>query len=189
MPSQYRNPRHNNDLRHMDTAGRERSKLAVKVMDFVGKELKEEWHNRVSETDLRHHLERQGMARDMVRRVITVTVKHLSEKDYDGIKKVVNQIPLAYFEPPPQASGSSRASVAHTPVVTTQSKLPKASNHSRNTLPSSRTSSSQKQNHHCVNQQGKGLSLSKALTSQAKRQSPSQKKILQVQKIQDQDST
>ena len=38
----------------------------------------------------------------MVRRVVTGSAKHSSEKDYGGIKKAVNQIPLAYFEPPPQ---------------------------------------------------------------------------------------
>ena len=97
MPSQYRNPRHNNDLRHRDAAERERSKLAVKVIDSGGKELKKDWHNRASETDLRRHLERQG---------VTVSAKHLSKNDYDGILEATKQIPLAYFEPPPQASGS-----------------------------------------------------------------------------------
>ena len=69
-----------NDLRHMDAAGRERSKLAVKVIDSGGKELKKDWHNRASETDLRRHLKRQGVATasDMIRRVVTVTAKHLS---------------------------------------------------------------------------------------------------------------
>ena len=46
------------DLRNKDTAERERSKLAVNVMDFGGKELKKEWRNRASETDLMRHLER-----------------------------------------------------------------------------------------------------------------------------------
>ena len=53
-------------------------------MDFGGKELKKEWHNRASETDLRRHLERQGVASNMIRRVVTVTAKRLSKKDYDG---------------------------------------------------------------------------------------------------------
>jgi hypothetical protein len=68
-------------------SGRERSKLAVKVMDLGGKELKKKWCYRASETDLRRPLERQVVARDMVWRVVTMTVKHLSEKDYDGIMK------------------------------------------------------------------------------------------------------
>jgi hypothetical protein len=69
-----------NDLRHMDAAGRERSKLAVKVIDSGGKELKKDWHNRASERDLRRHLKRQGVAtaRDKIRRVVTVTAKHPS---------------------------------------------------------------------------------------------------------------
>ena len=47
------------DLRNKATAGRERSKLAVKVMDFGGKEMKKERRYRASETDLMRHLERQ----------------------------------------------------------------------------------------------------------------------------------
>ena len=39
--------------------------MAFKVKDFGGKEL-------------RLHLERQGVSRDMIQRVITVTAKHLS---------------------------------------------------------------------------------------------------------------
>ena len=64
-----------NDLRfNMDASARERSNMAFKVTHFGGKELKKEWHNRASETDLRRHLKRQGVAtaRDMIRRVVTV---------------------------------------------------------------------------------------------------------------------
>ena len=53
--------------------------------------------------------------------------RNLSKKDYDGIAEATKQIPLASFEPPPQASRSSGASVAHTPVVTAQPKFPNVS--------------------------------------------------------------
>ena len=47
--------------------------MAHKVKDFGGKELQKEWKLRGSDTDLRLHLERQGVSRDMIRRVVTVT--------------------------------------------------------------------------------------------------------------------
>ena len=76
--------------------------------------MKKEGCYRASETDLMRHLERQGVARDIVRRVVTLTAKHLFEKDYDGIKKAVNQIPLAYFEPPPRpAEAAERVCGTH----------------------------------------------------------------------------
>ena len=62
----------------MDAASRERSKMTYKVKDFGGKELQKEWKLRASDTDLRLHLERQGVSRDMIRRVVTVTARHLS---------------------------------------------------------------------------------------------------------------
>ena len=78
----------------------------------------------------------------MIRRVVTVTAKHISRKDYDGIVAVTKLIPLVNFKTPPVASRSSEASVIHNPVVTAQTKLPKATNHSRNTPAASRLSSS-----------------------------------------------
>ena len=48
------------DLRDTDSSRKERSKLAAKVMNFGGKELKKEWRKRASETDLMRYLEREG---------------------------------------------------------------------------------------------------------------------------------
>ena len=79
-----------NDLRHIDAAGRERSNMAFKVKNFGGKELQKKWHNRTSDSDMRRHLERKGLARDMIWRVVMVTAEHLSRKDYDGIVAFTN---------------------------------------------------------------------------------------------------
>ena len=56
---------------------------------------------------------------------------------------VTKLIPLVNFKTPPVASRSSEASVVHNHVATAQTKLPKATNHSRNTTAASRLSSSQ----------------------------------------------
>ena len=74
------------DLRTKLDSRNERSALAAKVMHFGGVDLKKEYRNRASETDLMRHLERERVPRDMVRRVVTGTANHLTKKDYNGIK-------------------------------------------------------------------------------------------------------
>ena len=36
----------------------------------------------------------------MIRRMITVSIRKLTQKDYDGISTVIGQIPLAYLRHP-----------------------------------------------------------------------------------------
>ena len=89
-----------NDQRfYMDAAIRERSRMAFKVKAFGGRELQKEWKLRCSDADLRLHLERQGVSRDMIRRMVMVSARHLSRKDYDGIVAVTKLIPLVNFKP------------------------------------------------------------------------------------------
>ena len=63
----------------------------------------------------------------------------------------------------------------HNPLLTSRSEC--------STPPGNCNSVCEEQEHHRVIQQAKALFLTMALTNQAKRQSPSQKKILQDQKI------
>ena len=99
-------------MRDKDTSSRNRSKLAAKITVFGVQEGKKEYSKRASTNDLKCFLEKEGFSRDMIRRAVSISARHLSTKDYEGIVKVVKQIPLMYFEPEPQAGGSNEASVA-----------------------------------------------------------------------------
>ena len=92
--------------------------------------------------DLRLHLERKGVSRDLIRKMVTVSVRKLSKKDYEGIVSMTQLIPLINFKTPPEDSRGSEARVTHNPVVTAQTKPQTTSNHSRNTFEAPRHSSS-----------------------------------------------
>ena len=76
----------------------------------------------------------------MIRRMITVSIRKLTQKDYDGISTGIRQIPLIHFATPPEESGGRDAQV-NPPVVTIQSTPPNSSSLARNTLDLSRHSS------------------------------------------------
>ena len=78
--------------------------------------------------DLKRYLEKSGVSKDMIKRAVTISANHLSTRDYEGIVKGVEQIPLMYFEPEPQAGGSAKASVVRPAAVTTKSNLSKPRN-------------------------------------------------------------
>ena len=73
----------------------------------------------------------------MIKMVVTISTNHLSTSDYEGIVKVVKQIPPMYFELKTQAAGSDKASVVRPAAATTQSNLPKPRNSSTKTSYSS----------------------------------------------------
>ena len=120
------------DVREDDISFRNRSKLSAKIKSFGQVEVKREYSNRASSDDLKRFLEKEGVSKDMLKRAVSISVRHLSTGDYKGIVKVFMQIPLIYFEPELQAGGSTKAIVA-----TTQSELPKARNSSKKTSSSS----------------------------------------------------
>jgi hypothetical protein len=76
----------------------------------------------------------------MIRRAITVSIRRLTQKDYDGISSVIRQIPLVHFATPPEERESPDRQV-NPPVVTIQSTPPNSSSLARNTLDLSRLSS------------------------------------------------
>ena len=82
------------------------------------------------------------MTKDVIKRYVTSAAKHLSTRDYEGIVNGVKQIPLMYFEPDPQATGSDEVSVVHPAVATTQYNLPKPRKFSKKTSSISSASSS-----------------------------------------------
>ena len=91
---------------------------------------------------MKRFLEKSRVSKDMIKRAVTISANHLSTRDYQGIVKGVQQVPLVYFEPEPQAAGSDEASVASPAAATTQSELPKPRNSSKKTSSSTSASSS-----------------------------------------------
>ena len=63
------------------------------------------------------------MSRDLIRKMITVSSRRLSKKDYEGIAAVIKEIPLINFATPPEESRGSEPRV-NPPVVTIQTKPP-----------------------------------------------------------------
>ena len=55
---------------------------------------------RAGDEELRLHLERKGVSRALIRKMVTVSTRKLSKKDYDGIAAVTNVIPLGNFNTP-----------------------------------------------------------------------------------------
>ena len=122
--------------------GKQRDRLVVNVRNFGGQDLKKEWEARAGTPELRLHLAQQGVSEELIRRAITVSLRRLTQKDYDGITAVIKQIPLVHFSASAEERGNQDAQV-HPQVVTIQSTPPPSSSSARNTPASSRTSSHQ----------------------------------------------
>jgi hypothetical protein len=122
--------------------GKQRDRLVVTVRNFGGKDLKKRWEARAGTPELRLHLAQQGVSEELIRRAITVSLRRLTQKDYDGISSVIRQIPLVHFSTSTEERGTPDVQV-HPPVVTIQSTTPPSSSSVRNTLDSSRNSSHQ----------------------------------------------
>ena len=84
----------------------------------------------------------QGVSEEMIRRAITVSLRRIGQREYDGISSVIRQIPLVHFATSTEERGTPDVQV-NPPVVTIQSTPPPSSSSARNTLDSSRTSSHQ----------------------------------------------
>ena len=67
-----------------------------------------EYRERASSDDLKLFLENSGVTKDMIKRSVTISAKHLYTRDHEGIVKGVKQIPLMYFEPDPRAAGGDK---------------------------------------------------------------------------------
>jgi hypothetical protein len=80
------------------------------------------WELRAGDNELKLHLEGKGVSRDLISKMITLSVSRLSKKDYDGIAAVIKEIPLINFATPPEESIGSRVRV-NSPVVTIQTIL------------------------------------------------------------------
>ena len=99
--------------------------MVAMVKSFGGWETKKKWNLRVGDTDLRLHLERKVVSRDLIRRMVTVSSRRLTKKVYEGISAVIYVIPLKNFKTLPK---ESRGSVAreNLQVGTAQTKPPKS---------------------------------------------------------------
>ena len=120
--------------------GKQRDRLVVTVRNYGGNDLKKDWKIRGGTPELRLHLAQQGVSEEMIRRAITVSLRRLSQKDYDGITAVIKQIPLEHFSTTAEGGGTQGAKVSP-PVVTLQSTPPPSTISA--TPASSRTSSQQ----------------------------------------------
>ena len=120
--------------------------MIAMVKNFGGWETQKKWELRAGDAELRLHLERKGVSRDLIRKMITVSSRRLSKKDYEGIAAVIKEIPLINFATPPEESRGSEARV-NSPQVTAQAMPPQSSNHSRNTLEPPGHSSSHDRDH------------------------------------------
>ena len=112
--------------------GKQRDKMIALVRNYGAWDLKKKWESRTGDSELRLHLEGKGVSRDLIRKMITVSVRKLTRTDYDGIATVIKQIPLAYFATPPEESRGRDAGV-NPPVVTIQSTPPHSSSQARKT--------------------------------------------------------
>ena len=83
----------NTDVRDEDSAIKNTSKLTVKIRSFGKHEGKREYRDRASSDDLKRFLEKYGVTKFMIKMVVTISTNHLSTSDYEGIVKVVKQIP------------------------------------------------------------------------------------------------
>jgi hypothetical protein len=105
-------------------------------------DLKKKWESRSGDSELRLHLADKVVSRDLIRKMITVSIRKLTQKDYDDISTVIRQIPVACLATPPEESGGRDAGVSP-PVVTIriQSTPHHSSILARNTLDYPRHSS------------------------------------------------
>ena len=87
----------NTDTRIQRAYSKNRTKLASIIMGFGVKEGKKEKSGRASFDDLKRFLDRKGFSRDNIRRAVTISARHLSRQDYEGLNKIVKQIQLKYL--------------------------------------------------------------------------------------------
>ena len=80
--------------------GKQRDRMIAMVRNFGGWDMKKKWEIRAGDAELKLHLERKGVSRDLIRKMITVSSGRLSKKDYDGIAGVIKEIPLVNFATP-----------------------------------------------------------------------------------------
>ena len=115
--------------------GKMRDDLVWTVRNFGGKDLKKRWEARAGTPELRLHLAQQGVSEELIRRAITVSLRRLTQKDYDGISSVIRQIPLVHFSTSTEERETPDVQM-HPHVVTIQSTTPPSSSSVRNTLDS-----------------------------------------------------
>ena len=75
--------------------------MIAMVRNYGVWELKKKWELRAGDNELRLYLEGKGVSSDLLRKMITVTARRLTKKDYDGLATVIEQIPLIHFRRPP----------------------------------------------------------------------------------------
>ena len=78
-------------------SARNRTKLAATIMGSGVHEGKKEKSDRAFSDDLKRFLDREGFSRDKIRRAVTISARHLSRQDYEGLNKIVKQIQLKYL--------------------------------------------------------------------------------------------
>ena len=71
--------------------------MVAMVNNFGAWETQKQGELRAGDAELRLHLERKGVSRDLIRKMVTVSSRKLSKKDYAGIAAVTNVIPLINF--------------------------------------------------------------------------------------------
>ena len=76
------------------------------VRNFGGKDLQKRLEARAGTPELRLHLAQQGVSEELIRRAITVSLRRLAQKDYNGISSVIRQIPLVHFSAPTEERGT-----------------------------------------------------------------------------------
>ena len=81
------------------------------------KEGKKDYHNKASSEDLKRHPEKIGEKKEHIRKAFTISVNHMTRKDYVGLVKGTQQIPLKHFQSEPQAKVESELSTAHPVAV------------------------------------------------------------------------
>ena len=63
--------------------------------NFDGKDLKKRWEAIAGTPELSLHF--AGVSEELIRRAITVSLRRLTQKDYDCISSVIQQFPLVHF--------------------------------------------------------------------------------------------
>jgi hypothetical protein len=77
--------------------GKQRDDLVWMVRNYGGKNLKKRWESRAGDSELQLHLAQQGVSEEMIKRAITVSIRRLTQKDYDGISSEIRKILLMHF--------------------------------------------------------------------------------------------
>jgi hypothetical protein len=84
--------------------GRQRDRMIAIVQNFGGLEIQKNWEIMAGDNELKLHMEGKRVSRNLIRKMITVSVRRLSKKDYGGIAAVIKEIPLINFATPPEES-------------------------------------------------------------------------------------